>query len=440
MEYTSAPKVTFNRKIIVKNETGNFTIGDTLTTFSGSIVNWNVNTRILELETDVEDFSEGDIISSVGGITAEVVQEDSAEGTTQLEAVVRSYGDFITDRGKVSEDTMRVQDSYYYQDYSYVVRIGESINQWRESIRRSVHPAGWNVFGEVSFATSLADAQLNSLRIQTPAAGSVGDFTGDDTFTPELASLLTTIFQNIFGRRLGTTTDGTSLVSAPMRAYDELSEVPSGRELTLTSVVSVTMGTGDNPKGGALGPTLDLLPKYAFAVPPIETGAVIPHYPGIFRETRLGINSGQYFTIDQFGQYRINEVSKRTSALVESFDNSEDSFDSTALNFGDNDIGIPASAFRTKINVPPPGEIRITRNPNVNAFDNNFITFDNVNNRFDEEGTPRATGGTFFTSYDEDGITFDTTAETFDEGNAVLSWDSDSLSMDSNARTYDETL
>ena len=28
LEYTSAPKVTFNRKLIVKNETGNFTIGD----------------------------------------------------------------------------------------------------------------------------------------------------------------------------------------------------------------------------------------------------------------------------------------------------------------------------------------------------------------------------------------------------------------------------
>ena len=440
LDYTAAPTITFNRKLIVKNATGNFTIGDELTSHTATIVDWDVNKNLLEIQTDVEDFSIGDVITSVGGITAICVQEDSAEATTQLEAVVRSDGNFITDRGILSEDTMRIQDSYYYQDYSYVVRIGESINQWRESIRRSVHPAGWNVFGEVSFATSLADAQLNSLRIQTPAAGSVSDYTGDETFTPELASVLTTIFQNIFGRRLGTTTDGTSLVSAPMRAYDELSEVPSGRELTLTSVVSVTMGTGDNPKGGALGPTLDLLPKYAFAVPPIETGGAIPHYPGIFRESRLGINSGEYFTIDQFAQYRIEQVSKRTSALVESFDNSEDSFDSTALNFGDNDIGIPASAFRTKINVPPPGEIRITRNPNVNAFDNNFITFDNVNNRFDEEGTPRATGGTFFTSYDEDGITFDTTAETFDEGNAVLSWDSDSLSMDSNARTYDETL
>ena len=439
LDYTAAPTITFNRKLIVKNATGNFTIGDELTSHTATIVDWDVNKNLLEIQTDVEDFSIGDVITSVGGITAICVQEDSAEATTQLEAVVRSEGNFITDRGIISEDTMRIQDSFYYQDYSYVVRIGESINQWRESIRRSVHPAGWNVFGEVSFATSLADAQLNSLRIQTPAAGSVSDYTGDETFTPELASVLTTLFQNIFGRRLGTKTDGTSLVSAPMRAYDELSEVPSGRELTLTSVVSVTMGTAQQPKARQLGPTLDLLPKYAFAVPPMETGGTTSNYPGIIRESRLGINSGEYFTIDQFGQYRIEQVSTRAED-TESFDTTTKTFDSNTVGFSANDIRIPASAFRTKINVPPPGEIRITRNPTVNAFDNNFITFDNVNNRFDEEGTPRATSGSFFTSYDEDGITFDTTAETFDKGNAVLSFDSDTLSMDSNARTYDETL
>ena len=439
LDYTAAPTITFNRKLIVKNATGNFTIGDELTSHTATIVDWDVNKNLLEIQTDVEDFSIGDVITSVGGITAICVQEDSAEATTQLEAVVRSEGNFITDRGIISEDTMRIQDSFYYQDYSYVVRIGESINQWRESIRRSVHPAGWNVFGEVSFATSLADAQLNSLRIQTPAAGSVSDYTGDETFTPELASVLTTLFQNIFGRRLGTKTDGTSLVSAPMRAYDELSEVPSGRELTLTSVVSVTMGTAQQPKARQLGPTLDLLPKYAFAVPPMETGGTTSNYPGIIRESRLGINSGVYFTIEQFAQYRIEQVSTRAED-TESFDTTTKTFDSNTVGFSASDIRIPASAFRTKINVPPPGEIRITRNPSVNAFDNNFITFDNVNNRFDEEGTPRATSGSFFTSYDEDGITFDTTAETFDKGNAVLSFDSDTLSMDSNARTYDETL
>ena len=61
---------------------------------------------------------------------------------------------------------MKIQDSRFYQDYSYVVKVGESINTWRDSIKRSVHPAGWNVFGEVSIATTLAQAQLHSMKIR----------------------------------------------------------------------------------------------------------------------------------------------------------------------------------------------------------------------------------------------------------------------------------
>jgi len=327
-----------------------------------------------------------------------VVQEDSAEATTSLEAVVRSDGTYITDKGKLSEDTQRVQDSFYYQDYSYVVRIGESINQWRESIRRSVHPAGWNVFGEVSFATSLAEAQLNSLRIQTPAAGSVGDYDGDETFTPELASVLTTLFQNIFGRRLGTKTDGTSVVSTPMRAYDEIGDVPSGREVTLTSVVSLTIGTGNNigKMESKLGPTLDLLPKYAFAVPPLDSSDTIPNYPGMTRSQRTNSNDGAYYTIDQFKTFRINEVS-------------------------DGSGNIPVTAFKTRINVPPPGEIKISTSGalSVNSFSNNFMTFDNVNNTFDEAvagSNTRATSAGIYTSFDNNTFKFDITSETFDTG------------------------
>mgnify|MGYP001260278455 CR=1 FL=1 len=448
LEYTGDPKVTFNKKLIVANATGNYTIGDTLTSFTGTIVDWNASTRLLELETPVDDFVEGDIITSVGGITGTVVQEEGAFGSAKLESVIRSDGAFITDRGKVSEDTMRVQDSFYYQDYSYVVRIGQSINQWRESIRNSVHPAGWNVFGEVSFATSLAQAQTNSLRIQVPTAGGVQDFTADtETFTPELASTLTNLFTSIFGRRLGTTTDGTTVVSAPLKGYSDISDVPSGREVTLTSTVSVTIGTGNNiaKQQTVLGPTLDLLPKYAFAVPPVLDDGEIPNYPGIYRNPRGGHNSGAYFTIDQFGQFPINHVSTRFGIIknsIDSFDDTTQTFDSTTTTFDDNDIVIPPIAFKTRINVPPPGEIKVTRGTQINAFDNNFITFDNANNTYDESGTPRAASSGTYTSFDETGaITFDETGtETFDEGQGQKSFDSNIISMDSNAHTLDETL
>ena len=36
--------------------------------------------------------------------------------------------EFINEVGKISESTMRVQDSLYYQDFSYVIKVGQSIN------------------------------------------------------------------------------------------------------------------------------------------------------------------------------------------------------------------------------------------------------------------------------------------------------------------------
>ena len=73
----------------------------------------------------------------------------------------------------------------------------------------------------------------------------------------------------------------------------------------------------------------------------------------------------------------------------------------------------------------------------MNAFDNNFITFDNANNTYDESGTPRAGISTF----DQTGAgTFDSTLITMDQENPVLSWDSNIISLDSTAHTLDETL
>ena len=405
LDYSSAPTITVNRNILVKNVVGSFAAGDTLTSHNATVVDFDNARNILELRTSVA-FNQDDIITSITGASATVYQSSPAQATSTIGTVGTTVGNFVNDRGKVSVDTMRIQDSLYYQDYSYVVRIGQSINEWRESIRRSVHPAGWNVFGEVSFASQVA------ARIQNPAAGSVTDSGSPDTFTPELASTFTNLFTTIFGRRLGTTTDGTTLRSNPMDGSSEL--LPSGkREVTLTSSVSVRFAVA-NSQSFYSGPTLDLLPKYAFAVPPIETTEDIPHYPGIRRTARNNDNNRAYYNIDQFGQYRINEVS-------------------------DSSGNIPLTAFSTKINVPPPGEIIISSNT-TNAFDQTFLTFDNTRNLFDEEGAPLATSGLYYTSLDEDTFSFDETGNSFDEGAPSKQMDALNISFDESVHTFDETL
>ena len=390
LNYSSAPTITLNRNLLVKDISGVFTAGDQLTSHNGVVVDFNPTTQILELQSSVT-FNRDDVITTITGASATVYQSDYAEAFSTVGTVGTTVGSFISDRGKVSVDAMRIQDSFYYQDYSYVVRIGQSINEWRESIRRSVHPAGWNVFGEVSFAS-----QVNA-SIQVPAAGSVSGFTGDtETFSPELASTFTNLFTTIFGRRLGTTTDSTARVNAGV-GVAQPSDLTSGeRDVTLTSSVAVRMNI--NRGTHRFGPTLENVAKYAFAVHPTTTSEFIPNYPDpATRRATTGNNfSRDQYTIAQIGEFRINQLSEPD---------------------GSGGYRIPSDAYTTKINFMPPSEIYIDRGAEINAFDNTFVTFDDGVQTYDEEGTPREVPGSLYTSFDEQtATTFDETGPKFDLG------------------------
>lgn len=364
----SAPTITFNKNILIKNVTGTFAKGDQLNSHSGTVVNYNSSKELLLLDSDVA-FALGDTITTSAGGSADVVQLSLATGTVSIGPIGTTTGSFVSSKGKISENTMRVQDSYYYQDYSYVVKIDESINEWRESLKKSVHPAGWNVFAEISLASQV------SAQIDIPAAGSVADNQNDQTFTPELASTFTNLFTTIFGRRLGTSSQG-ALNASPSVGIDDIDNVDdSKRDLTLSSDVTINIGMTDKDVSfvramGAMGPTLNLLPEYAFAVPPLtesltdinydltgdnagtdwtifKKGNTASNYPGITRSVRGTytdgtntfnngtVNDSAYFTVEQFGHITVDQVSDASN-------------------------NIPAAAYTTRINVPPPGEIVIS--------------------------------------------------------------------------------
>ena len=54
-----------------------------------------------------------------------------------------------------------IQDSYYYQLFSYVITSKESINNWRDIVKRTVHPAGMALFGNVQLY-NMVSTELNA--------------------------------------------------------------------------------------------------------------------------------------------------------------------------------------------------------------------------------------------------------------------------------------
>lgn len=76
-------------------------------------------------------------------------------------------------------DTKYLQDSYYYQSFSYVIKTGQGVEVWRDYVKKVLHPSGFRFFGEIliqSFASGrmktdgigAGDTDIPPLVIDTP--------------------------------------------------------------------------------------------------------------------------------------------------------------------------------------------------------------------------------------------------------------------------------
>jgi len=134
---------------------------------------------------------------------------------------------------------MRIQDSLVYQDYSYIIKVGRSIADWRDTYSSTLHTAGFYFQGEVNIQTQL-DLKLRNV-------------TGLNTGVVEvIQGVIKTLFTTLFGRRLGTTTDGTTLRPSPLVGVDpdftDSTTPPqlnsANRDVTLNAAYKIVFKTG----------------------------------------------------------------------------------------------------------------------------------------------------------------------------------------------------
>ena len=180
------------------NQTVSATGSDGSTAVTATIVSFNNNTNILKLSSASGIFGTGVTVTGSGGATATIKRFDQSTASSTVGALTTTDGAFISQKGWISEDTMKVQDSLLYQDYSYIIKVGTSIIEWRDAYTKTLHPSGFYYVGEVAVQSSI-NAQLRTI-------------TGVNSGTTAIIrSVLKTIFMTILGRRLGTEDDGTSL-------------------------------------------------------------------------------------------------------------------------------------------------------------------------------------------------------------------------------------
>ena len=112
---------------------------------------WQIGPRILKIVNYDNTFTKGESITGVISKSSGVISDlNIAKGVLEIGPITKTTGQFIDDVGKPSEIIQKIQDSYYYQDFSYAVKSSVSIGDWKDILIKNVHPASFKVFGELN--------------------------------------------------------------------------------------------------------------------------------------------------------------------------------------------------------------------------------------------------------------------------------------------------
>ena len=240
----SPPTLSVPGVMILKDITGTFVADQGMTsldssssTITATSVSFNSTLQTLKFKAASGTFQVGRTITLANGATATIARVQQATATTTVTAVGDTNGAFINEDGHISDDAMRIQDSLYYQDFSYVIKVGRAINDWRDSFKKTMHTAGFYFTGQVNIESRI------SAQISQPVDGQISGISESPIF-----GVISQLFSTIFGRRLGTVDDGTSQRANAQQGVDpdfddSTSEhfTPNTRDVTLRRLYTIKL-------------------------------------------------------------------------------------------------------------------------------------------------------------------------------------------------------
>jgi len=106
-------------------------------------------------------------------ITVQSINGSGFSGVANLGALCESEGYYVNTDGRLSSKKV-IQDNHYYQDFSYVLKTELVIDEYREAVRRLIHPAGTAMFGQVLIKRCAKEDLTNAstlMRFERPIIG-----------------------------------------------------------------------------------------------------------------------------------------------------------------------------------------------------------------------------------------------------------------------------
>ena len=133
----------------------NTTITANLTGTTAIVSTWDGDRNIISLKDVRGIFNDGDYCTTSDSKNFVIAKINPATARGKIAGTALYDGNYLNDTGFPSVDSMRIHDSQQYQDFSYKIKVGRSINDYRSIVKSLLSPAGTIMFGEVSIRNTI---------------------------------------------------------------------------------------------------------------------------------------------------------------------------------------------------------------------------------------------------------------------------------------------
>jgi hypothetical protein len=176
------------------------------------------------------------------------------------------------------DDSIFIQDSKYYQAFSYVIRIDERLESYKSAVKTMLHPAGMALFGEYNITNNVdLGVTLESI-VKSLGIGIEDTFAGVDTGGVSLS------FTKVASDSISTPNDGL-FVQVFSKALDDSIDTPEDSFVQLfgkalnTEYSGMTDSTATLSIGKALATTS--VGTWSDSITSIDTDKVLADTPVI---------------------------------------------------------------------------------------------------------------------------------------------------------------
>ena len=159
---------------ISANPVAGATVTGSISNATATIKSFNGDTGVISLENITGFFKIGEHVTVSDGKTFSILEGNPATVSAKNDSTSKIDGNYTSDVGFPSVTAQRIQDSKFYQDFSYVIKVGQSINNYRSVVQQLLNPAGTIFFGEVAI-TNKIDGSAETYRAGSNTEGFDGD-------------------------------------------------------------------------------------------------------------------------------------------------------------------------------------------------------------------------------------------------------------------------